>query len=62
MFRYAHSTQTGKLRVVSVLQNIRRTNIDRLVAIPYQIPVVEYTSRTSLMISHLLETYEEGDI
>ena len=46
MFRYAHSTQTGKLRLVSILQNIRRTNIDRLVAISYQIRVVDNTSRT----------------
>ena len=38
MFRYA---QTGKLRPVSILQNIRRTNIDQLVAIPGKIPVVE---------------------
>ena len=30
----------------SILQNIRRTNIDRLVAIPYQIPVVDCRSRT----------------
>ena len=46
MSRYAHSAQTGKLRLVSILQNIRRTNIDRLVAISYQIPVVDNTSRT----------------
>jgi hypothetical protein len=46
MFRYAHSTQTGELRLVSILQNIRRTNIDRLVAISYQISVVDCRSRT----------------
>jgi hypothetical protein len=52
MFRYAHSTQTGKLRsLVSILQNIRRTNIDRLAAIPYQIPVVDCRSRTTIMYS-----------
>ena len=48
MFRYAHSTQTGQSRLVSILQNIRRTNIDRLVAISYQIPVVDSTSRTKV--------------
>jgi hypothetical protein len=44
------SSQTGKLRLVSILQNIRRrTNIDRLVAIPYQIPVVlEYSAEAVL--------------
>ena len=26
LYRYAHSTQTGELRLVSILQNIRRTN------------------------------------
>ena len=50
MFRYAHSTQTGQSRLVSILQNIRRTNIDRLAAISYQIPVVDNTSRTRVHV------------
>ena len=62
MSRYAHSTQTGKLCLVttkfSILQNIRRTNIDRLVAISYQIPVVEYTGRTKYVSKFFLKFIE----
>ena len=58
MFRYAHSTQTGQSRLVRILQNIRRTNIDRLAAISYQIPVVDNTSRTSI-IQIKLEFYRD---